>query len=99
MNTRTAEPGLVNFPNPSRSYDDERHGIHFWGYDQALEISYFIEAQALTKVSPDLQPDEAGFLGVFDAHYEQICAAADKRYTRQSKAPYIFAYTLTAADF
>lgn len=36
----------LNFPNASRSYDETRNLIRFWGYDSALEICFFIEARA-----------------------------------------------------
>jgi hypothetical protein len=38
--TRNAKAEPVDFPNPSRSYDETRRGVLFWGYDQALEISF-----------------------------------------------------------
>jgi len=37
----------LSFPNPSRSFDASRNRICFWGYDSTIEISFFIEADAL----------------------------------------------------
>lgn len=88
-----AEP--LDFPNPSRSYDATRHGVRFWGYDQTLEISFVVDEDALSKVSPETEADEAGFLNAFDSHRDRICAVAGKIYSRRSKA----SYTLKESDF
>ena len=45
--------GALNFPNPSRSYDETGHGVRFWGYDQTFEISFFVEEGALSKINPE----------------------------------------------
>ncbi len=37
----------LNFPNFSRSYDSTRHAVRFWGYDSAMETSFFVNAEAL----------------------------------------------------
>ena len=98
---RNANPGagLLNFPNPSRSYDETEHGVHFWGYDQTIEVSFFVEESALSRISPQTRQDEAGFLTTFDVHRDRIRAVADKVYSRRRKGAYIFSYTLTEADF
>jgi hypothetical protein len=36
--------GSVSFPNSSRSYDATRLAVRFWGYDQSMEIPFFISA-------------------------------------------------------
>lgn len=84
----------LNFPNRSRSYNATRGRIQFWGYDSTLEISFFLEADALARINPDAVKDEAGSLGVFDANRVRIETAASKVYSRNSKS----SYTLTAAD-
>ena len=89
----------LSFPNPSRSYDGTKHGVRFWGYDKALEVSFFIEEHALSKVSPEAQADEVGLLNVFDANRDRICAVAAGIYSRRRKALHIFSYTLTDSDF
>lgn len=96
---RNAETGPNNFPNPSRSYDETRHGVRFWGYDRTLEISFLVEDAALSKVSPETSADEAGFLNTFDVNRNQICAVAWGIYSRDRKASYIYSYTLTDSDF
>ncbi len=37
----------LNFPNPTRSYDERRKAVHFVGHDGVFEIPFFIEADAL----------------------------------------------------
>jgi hypothetical protein len=96
---RTAKAEPVNFPNPSRSYDETRRGVLFWGYDQALEISFVVEESALSKVCLETKTDEAGFLNTFDVNRDRICAVAGNVYSRRHKASHIFSYTLTDSDF
>jgi hypothetical protein len=62
----------LNFPNPSRSYDETGHGVRFWGYDQTFEVSFFVEDGALSKVHPDTTVNEAGFLNTFDVNRVSI---------------------------
>ena len=92
VQTRVA---LIDFPNLSRSYDRTRRAVRFWGYDSAIEASFFINDDALTKLQPDASLDEAGFLSAFDAHRDLIITAAAKKYRRNSKG----SYELIADDF
>jgi hypothetical protein len=85
----------LNFPNRSRSYDTRRNLVRFWGYDSALEISFFVEASALCKLKPQTRMVEAGYLEAFDAARDQIHETARKAYSRAHKGAYI----LAAADF
>lgn len=96
---RNSQADPLNFPNPSRSYDETGHGVRFWGYDRAFELSFFVEDRALSKVSPETSADEAGFLNAFDVNRDQICAVAWDIYLRRHKAAHLFSYTLTASDF
>lgn len=84
----------LNFPNPSRSYDATRHCVRFWAYDEALEISFFVETAALSGIDPATAQSEAGFLSAFDLHRDRIFKAADHVYSRHSKG----SYTLAARD-
>lgn len=86
---------MIDFPNHSRSYDPTRRAVRFWGYDSAIEVSFFIEEDALITIQPDANVGEAGFLAVFDANRDLICAAAAKIYVRGSRG----SYDLVAADF
>jgi len=82
------------FPNLSRSYDATRRAIRFWGYDRAMEWSFFVTEGALKRMSPEMVCDEPGMLHVFDANRELICTVAKKLYNVGSKG----SYELNAAD-
>jgi len=84
----------LEFPNDSRSYDATRCAVRFWGYDSAMEWSFFVTAEALKRVQPSMIEDEAGMLGAFDSHRAQIRAAAAKLYSKERKG----SYELGAAD-
>jgi hypothetical protein len=86
---------VINFPNHSRSYDPTRRAVRFWGYDSAMEASFFIEEDALKRIQPDACLDEPGFLNVFDSNRDLICAAAARIYVRGSRG----SYDLVAANF
>ena len=86
---------MINFPNPSRSYDVTRHAVRFWGYDSAIEASFFIDEDALAQIQPGVRPDESGFLNAFDANRNKICAAAARVYVRGSRG----SYDLGASNF
>jgi hypothetical protein len=79
---------MINFPNSSRSYDRTRHAVRFWGYDSAMEASFFISDAALRRIQPNTRLDEAGFLHAFDSNRDLICAAAAKVYVRGSRGSY-----------
>jgi len=49
--------GSVAFPNASRSYDATRVAVRFWGYDQSMEIPFFIGAEVLGSVQPAMAPE------------------------------------------
>jgi len=85
----------LRFPNFSRSFDSTRDAVRFWGYDSAIECSFFVTRAALTRLVPDLLRDEIALLGAFDAHRNLICRAAEKVYSRGRKG----SYELDAADF
>ena len=86
---------MIEFPNHSRSYDQTRRAVRFWGHDSALEATFFIDEGALKRIQPDARPDESGFLNAFDCNRDVICAAAAKVYVRGSRG----SYDLVAANF
>lgn len=86
---------MIDFPNHSRSYDVTRHAVRFWGYDSAIEASFFIDEDALARIQPGVRPDESGFLNAFDANRDKICAAAARVYVRGSRG----SYDLGASNF
>ena len=85
----------LTFPNQSRSYDATRHAVRFWGYDSAMESSFFIMADALQRVQPGIWLDEAGLLDAFDANRDLIYATATRVYARGRKG----SYDVVASDF
>lgn len=90
----------LNFPNESRSFDATRRRIRFWGYDGAIEILFYVDADALQKLgslSPEMGRADAVILKAFDAARERIYQVADKVYMRNRNGS--FAYCLATADF
>jgi Protein of unknown function (DUF1488) len=85
----------LTFPNRSRSYDATRHAVRFWGYDSAMESSFFVTADALLRMQPGTKLDESGLLGAFDANRDLICATAARVYARGRKG----SYDVVASDF
>jgi len=87
----------LSYPNPSRSFDASSRRVCFWGYVSTIEISFFVEADALKQLCPEMSDAESGFLQAFDAALNRIHEVADKVYTRGGKGSY--AYILVAEDF
>lgn len=88
----------LNFPNPSRSYDETMHGVRFWAYDQTMEVVFVIQTGALLKIDSQSKTDEAGFLDTFDANRGRIHRMANKIYSRRPSKSHVFSFTLTASD-
>lgn len=86
---------MLSFPNASRSYDATRHCIRFWGYDGALEVSFFVEEAALMQIARGTPHGEASLLESFDENRERILRTASQVYQRRRKG----SYELTASDF
>jgi hypothetical protein len=87
----------LSFPNPSRSFDATRSRVCFWGYDSAIEVSFFVEADALKRLCPEMDSAETGFLNAFDAARGRIHEVANKVYVGGSKGHYN--YVLAEEDF
>jgi hypothetical protein len=86
---------MLNFPNRSRVFDPTRRAVRFWGHDSAMEWSFFVTEDALKRLQPDAERDEAGLLLAFDSNRTAIYAAATKAYKRERKG----SYELAEADF
>ena len=86
---------VLSFPNQSRFYDATRRAVRFWGHDSAMEAVFFVTEDALKRVQPGIQFDEAGLLNAFDANRDLIHAAAARVYARGRKG----SYDLVSADF
>jgi len=67
-----------HFPNPIRSYDPDSSRILFWGYDKAMEFSFYLETAALKRLYPEMSNVEPEFLKAFDTARERICEVANK---------------------
>jgi Protein of unknown function (DUF1488) len=93
--TQHREAVTLSFPNQSRSYDATLRAVRFWGHDGAMEASFFVGEDALQRIQPGIQSDEAGLLSAFDSHRHLIHAAALKVYKRGRKG----LYELMVADF
>ena len=85
----------LSFPNNSRSYDPTRRAVRFWGYDSAMETSFFVTEDALRRVQPSMAFDQNGALRVFDGNRPLIYATAAKVYARGHKG----SYDLVSGDF
>lgn len=87
----------LNFPNPSRSFDERDKRVRFWGYDRSIEVAFFVEAEALKRLCPDMGVAETGFLNAFDEARERIYEAAGKIYARCGRGK--GGYVLSVSDF
>ena len=85
----------ITFPNPSLSYDAGARAVRFWGYDSALEASFFVSLAALQSIEPRMTDDEVSILTAFDDHRDRICATAARVYMRGHKG----SYDLNRSDF
>jgi hypothetical protein len=85
----------LSFPNASRSYDPDGHRIRFWGYDNALEVAFFVEEDAIFRLDPKAKDTETSLLATFDAYLERIRTVAGRMYSGSRRR----FYTLVAADF
>jgi hypothetical protein len=85
----------LSFPNQSRWFDATRYAVRFWGYDSAMEASFFVTCDALRQITPKTPLDEEGLLNAFDLNRSLIYAVAAKVYGRGRRG----SYELAAADF
>ena len=85
----------INFPNESRNYDVRRRCVRFWGHDEAREVSFLLEEDALTQIDQTAPRTEAEFLVAFDDNRDRIFKAARKVYSRRGSG----FHALAAADF
>ena len=85
----------LTFPNQSRSYDHTRDAVRFWGYQSAMEYSFFVTTEALRRIQPRLPESEADWLDAFDANRELIYKVAVKVHARGPRG----SYELVSKDF
>lgn len=89
----------IQFPNASRSFDESKHRINFWGYDRTIEISFFIEYDALKSFNNKLGNTEAELLSAFDSEIDTIHRVATSVYDRSTKGKGAYTFILYAEDF
>jgi hypothetical protein len=87
----------LEFPNQSRSFEATKNRVRFWGYDSAIEITFFMEEEALMKICSEASSTEIALLDAFDYTMEQIHQTARKIYERSRDHSYV--YVLAANDF
>lgn len=71
---------VLQFPNPSRSYDASRHCVCFWGYDNSREITFMVDDAMLRNLQPGVGSDERSVPGAFDESREKVLEVAKKQY-------------------
>lgn len=79
----------LSFPNPSRSHDEARHGVWFWGYDNAREITFLVDDRLLMNIDSAPGSDEAGVLASFDRHRNEILKMAMDLYAEGPQVLYL----------
>ncbi|HZP32692.1 MAG TPA: DUF1488 domain-containing protein [Candidatus Acidoferrales bacterium] len=86
----------IRFPNASRFYDATRDAVHFWGYNQSMETSFFISAAALQRLAPGTPRHGEALLAAFDGNRARIFEAATRVYGHGRPG---ISYDLTPVDF
>ena len=91
----------LNFPNNSRSFDANRSRVCFWGYDSMIEISFYVEAEVLKALCPEIESAEKEYLKALNTALERIHKVADKVYVHggKGKGKGTYTYILEEDDF
>jgi Protein of unknown function (DUF1488) len=86
--------GHVAFPNGSRSYDATRLAVRFWGYDQSMDVPFFISAAVLGALQPASAEKPEDCLSAF-APTAPGSAPSPRRFTNGAV---VGSYDLLASD-
>ena len=86
----------LSFPNKSRSFDEASDRIRFWAYDGAIEVSFFVEGDAIRYLSKTMPSTEDELLAVFDSSRQLLHHTAQRVYRLSPKGSYTC--VLTAKD-
>ena len=86
----------LSFPNESRSFDEASDRIRFWAYDGAIEVSFFVEGDAIRYLSRAMPSTEDELLAVFDSSRQLLHHTAQRVYRLSPKGSYTC--VLTAKD-
>lgn len=87
----------LSFPNLSRSFEAKQNRVRFWGYDSAIEITFFMPTDALLKICPEVIAAEDEILDAFDDTLERIHKISCEVYGKGRSRDYVC--DLAAADF
>ena len=82
----------LDFPNPSRSFDEVRNAVRFIGHDGMFEVRFFVEADALAGAAArtrKTEATEAACLAAFDRTRSSIYKVARKLYSRGRQTNYV----------
>lgn len=82
----------LDFPNPSRSFDEARNAVRFIGHDGMFEVRFFVEANALAGSGAGAHTKdetEAACLAAFDRVRFSIHDAARNLYMRGRQPNYV----------
>ena len=72
------------FASHHRTFGSRRQAVRFHGYDSAAPCSFFLTAETLRRLHPEMIHGEAGMLEAFDSSRNLICAMAAKLYSSGS---------------
>ena len=78
----------LSFPNQSRSFDPASSRMRFWAYDGAIEISFFVEGDAIRRLTGAMLTTEDEFLEAFDSVRDALHEVADRVYAGDPKGSY-----------
>ncbi len=87
----------LSFPNPSRSFDATRNCVCFWGYDESIEVTFYLDVCALEKLSHGISGLEEDCLEAFDTRSNRIHQVADEIHRKRGGS--VYSHKLTEDDF
>jgi hypothetical protein len=85
LNAQISRRHAMAFPNQSRSYNENKHCVRFWGHDGTSEIAFDLAEGLL--VGPNGRPaehHEASILKMFDANRPKIEKLAQSAHASES---------------
>ena len=87
---------MLNFPNRCRSFEPRQDRVRFWGYDSALEITFFLDGATLREMTTGPMSDEAEILKAFDSEMDRIHELARTAYGNDRERSHTFVLTTSA---
>lgn len=75
----------LSFPNPSRSYDEDRRRVRFVGHDGINQIRFYLPVEILAGDVVSGTPTERDFLSAFDSMRKRIFEIAQKVYETRKR--------------